>query len=211
MEDDYFNDYGNVSKSNEDVVEGLSRPTKKPRSKARQARLDREERHARGEFFDGATTHIPRSVFNPIVETPLLRSVKWVDYIHSVGQRFEGGAKDFRDKLIKFAAKVSFQFDYVRNDSCYVNVDCKKKQSVGCNWFVRAALDKVTETFVLRKAHLNHSCSLSLLRNDSKRLGQGILGNICHETVRAQPTMGARAIQKEILKHWGIPVNYEKV
>ncbi|BBN67423.1 hypothetical protein Prudu_74S000400, partial [Prunus dulcis] len=46
---------------------------------------------------------------------PLL-SNEWETYIHHVGQKFDGGAEEFRLKLCKYALEVGFNFLYAGND-----------------------------------------------------------------------------------------------
>ncbi|CAL8120905.1 unnamed protein product [Prunus armeniaca] len=46
----------------------------------------------------------------------LLLSNEWETYIHHVGQKFDGGAEEFRLKLCKYALEVGFNFLYAGND-----------------------------------------------------------------------------------------------
>ncbi|BBG93605.1 hypothetical protein Prudu_001671 [Prunus dulcis] len=45
-----------------------------------------------------------------------LLSNEWETYIHHVGQKFDGGAEEFRLKLCKYALEVGFNFLYADND-----------------------------------------------------------------------------------------------
>lgn len=62
-------------------------------------------------MIGGATTN-PTFPFNPNQEAPVLRFANWIHYIRNVGQELEGDTHDFRDKLVKYAAKNGFQLDY---------------------------------------------------------------------------------------------------
>ncbi|KAI5337699.1 hypothetical protein L3X38_016970 [Prunus dulcis] len=58
---------------------------------------------------------------------PLL-SNEWETYIYHVGQKFDGGAEEFRLKLCKYALEVGFNFLYAGNDKKRVVAVCSNKK-----------------------------------------------------------------------------------
>ncbi|CAL9004115.1 unnamed protein product, partial [Prunus brigantina] len=58
---------------------------------------------------------------------PLL-SNEWETYIYHVGQKFDGGAEEFRLKLRKYALEVGFNFLYASNDKKWVIAVCSNKK-----------------------------------------------------------------------------------
>lgn len=65
-------------------------------------------------------------------------SQDWKEYISHVGQRFEGGVTEFRNKLIKYAAQMRFRLVYAKNDKERITAECFQKISDGCKWRIHA-------------------------------------------------------------------------
>ncbi|XP_024172188.1 uncharacterized protein LOC112178244 [Rosa chinensis] len=59
----------------------------------------------------------------------------WESYIHSEGQKFEGGVVEFRDKLRKYAIEIGFSYEFVRND--------KKSKMMGSKVVKSIMVDKI--------------------------------------------------------------------
>ncbi|CAL8167140.1 unnamed protein product [Prunus armeniaca] len=84
---------------------------------------------------------------------PLL-SNEWETYIHHVGQKFDGGAEEFRLKLCKYALEVGFNFLYAGNDKKRVVAICSNKKLEGCSWRVYASHCEATSCFNSCKTEL---------------------------------------------------------
>ncbi|XP_020412934.1 uncharacterized protein LOC109947388 [Prunus persica] len=89
---------------------------------------------------------------------PLL-SNEWETYIHHVGQKFDGGAEEFRLKLCKYALEVGFNFLYVDNDKRRVIAVCSNKKFEGCSWRVYASRCEAIGCFVIRTLNNVHTCA----------------------------------------------------
>ncbi|VVA36133.1 PREDICTED: LOC109949009 [Prunus dulcis] len=79
--------------------------------------------------FDG-NEHLRTSRFH---EGETLLSQGWKEYINNVGQKFEGGVAEFRNKLCKYAFATGFRFAFVK----------KKKNMLLLNVLRRSQMDVI--------------------------------------------------------------------
>lgn len=82
--------------------------------------------------------------------------------ITHVGQRFTGGAKDFRTALCKYAIEIGFEFVYVKNEKCRVTAVCSMRESKACLWRVHASLESANNFFYIRILHDEHTCGAAV-------------------------------------------------
>ena len=73
------------------------------------------------------------------VSNPSLSS-EWGSFIQCEGQKFMGGATEFREKLTKYAVEVGFNFVYIRNDPNRVHAVCYNADQE-CDWEVSGYLE----------------------------------------------------------------------
>ncbi|XP_028100402.1 uncharacterized protein LOC114299767 [Camellia sinensis] len=66
----------------------------------------------------------------------VLLSAPWANGITHVGQRFVGGAQEFRDVLCKYAIQCGFKFTYVKNETTRVTAVCAMREERGCLWAI---------------------------------------------------------------------------
>ncbi|KAL6199310.1 hypothetical protein ACLB2K_029094 [Fragaria x ananassa] len=76
---------------------------------------------------------------------------EWQGFIKHVGQKFEGGALEFRQKLTKYAIELGFTFKFKRNNAQRIIVECAKRESEHCKWHVRALKCNVNDFFYIKE------------------------------------------------------------
>ncbi|KAF7133047.1 hypothetical protein RHSIM_Rhsim09G0046100 [Rhododendron simsii] len=87
-----------------------------------------------------------------------LLSSDWSDGITAVGQRFEGGASDFKNVLRKFAIERGFEYTLSKNDKVRVTAQCKYRTVKKCMWHVHARIMPGNEYFHILAMDLAHTC-----------------------------------------------------
>ncbi|CAL2280418.1 unnamed protein product [Prunus armeniaca] len=108
---------------------------------------------------------------------PLL-SNEWKTYIHHVGQKFDGGAEEFRLKLCKYALEVGFNFLYADNDKKRVVAICSNKKLEGCSWRVYASRCEATGCFVIRTLNNVHTCAGWTRESKSKMMRSRVVSSL---------------------------------
>uniref|UniRef100_UPI0013B3C24A hypothetical protein n=1 Tax=Escherichia coli TaxID=562 RepID=UPI0013B3C24A len=78
------------------------------------------------------------------------------DYITHIGQEFIGGMPEFRQKLIKYSAKLGFRYVYTKNDARYIRAECEQKDEEDCGWYVKGTVSCVTGALVIKHGNLQH-------------------------------------------------------
>ncbi|KAM5572986.1 hypothetical protein ABKV19_012833 [Rosa sericea] len=146
------------------------------------------------------------------VEAPKSYMMKgWESYIHSEGQKFEGGVVEFRDKLRKYAIETGFSYEFVRNDKVRVIAQCSKKHSQGCNWLVKAHLCRANGFFMIKMLVNVHTCHGVIRLQKSKMMGSKVVKSIVLDKIRANPNKKAIDIADEIKSDYGLDVAYRTV
>ncbi|XP_040375370.1 uncharacterized protein LOC112202235 [Rosa chinensis] len=135
----------------------------------------------------------------------------WESYIHSEGQKFEGGVVEFRDKLRKYAIEIGFSYEFVRNDKVRVIAQCSKKHSQGCNWLVKAYLCRVNGFFMIKRLVNVHTCHGVIRLQKSKMMGSKVVKSIVLDKIRANPNKKPIDIADEIKSDYGLDVPYRTV
>ncbi|BBH03598.1 EF-TU receptor, partial [Prunus dulcis] len=119
---------------------------------------------------------------------PLL-SNEWETYIHHVGQKFDGGAEEFRLKLCKYALEVGFNFLYAGNDKKRVVAVCSNKKLEGCSWRVYASRCEATGSFVIRTLNNVHTCAGRIWESKSKMMRSRVVSSLIVDRIRAKPEL----------------------
>ncbi|XP_061988858.1 uncharacterized protein LOC133741866 [Rosa rugosa] len=135
----------------------------------------------------------------------------WESYIHSEGQKFEGGVVEFRDKLRKYAIEIGFSYEFVRNDKVRVIAQCSKKHSQGCNWLVKAYLCRANGFFMIKRLVNVHTCHGVIRLQKSKMMGSKVVKSIVLDKIRANPNKKPIDIADEIKSDYGLDVAYRTV
>ncbi|XP_061999316.1 uncharacterized protein LOC133716650 [Rosa rugosa] len=135
----------------------------------------------------------------------------WESYIHSEGQKFEGGVVEFRDKLRKYAIEIGFSYEFVRNDKVRVIAQCSKKHSQGCNWLVKAHLCRANGFFMIKRLVNVHTCHGVIRLQKSKMMGSKVVKSIVLDKIRVNPNKKPIDIADEIKSDYGLDVAYRTV
>ncbi|XP_020419547.1 uncharacterized protein LOC109949184 [Prunus persica] len=138
---------------------------------------------------------------------PLL-SNEWETYIHHVGQKFDGGAEEFRLKLCKYALEVGFNFEYAGNDKKRVVAVCSNKKLEGCSWRVYASRCEATGSFVIRTLNNVHTCAGRIQESKSKMMRSRVVSSLIVDRIRAKPELKPVEIIHEFKDYYGIDISY---
>ncbi|KAL6284430.1 hypothetical protein ACE6H2_015359 [Prunus campanulata] len=138
---------------------------------------------------------------------PLL-SNEWEMYIHHVGQKFDGGAEEFRLKLCKYAPEVGFNFLYAGNDKKQVIAVCSNKKLEGCSWRVYASRCESTGCFVIRTLNNVHTCVGRIRESKSKMMRSRVVSSLFVDRIRAKPELKPIEIVHELKDYYGIDISY---
>lgn len=85
-------------------------------------------------------------------EKRVLKSAQWAEGITNVGQRFEGGVKQFRQVLRKYTIERGIEYVMVKNDNERVTAQCKYKVEGPCKsmaGFVRLMVFSSSRDFII--------------------------------------------------------------
>ncbi|XP_020426581.1 uncharacterized protein LOC109950849 [Prunus persica] len=138
---------------------------------------------------------------------PLL-SNEWETYIHHVGQKFDGGAEEFRLKLCKYALEVGFNFLYAGNDKKRVVAVCSNKKLEGCSWRVYSSRCEATGSFVIRTLNNVHTCAGRIRKSKSKMMRSRVVSSLIVDRIRAKPELKPVEIIYEFKDYYGIDISY---
>ncbi|XP_034199131.1 uncharacterized protein LOC117614431 [Prunus dulcis] len=138
---------------------------------------------------------------------PLL-SNEWETYIHHVGQKFDGGAEEFRLKLCKYALEVGFNFLYAGNDKKRVVAVCSNKKLEGCSWRVYASRCEAAGSFVIRTLNNVHTCAGRIRESKSKMMRSRVVSSLIVDRIRAKPELKPVEIIHEFKDYYGIYISY---
>lgn len=134
---------------------------------------------------------------------------EWIGYIRRVGQRFEGGVNDFREKLCKYAIEMGFVFRYKKNEPKRVRAVCANKDSAGCNWMVFATLCTTNGAFYIRKLRNVHTCQGVLRRSKSVLMVSKVVSSIVKDRLVDDPNLRPIDIRKQVKQLYGLDVSYK--
>ena len=141
-------------------------------------------------------------------EEKLLLSSNWVHGIKEEGQKFEGGADEFRKVLRKYAIEVGFDFKFCKNESKRIIAECKHKDRTGCMWRIKASVEKKNNFFYIRSLNNVHTCGATVRTAKHKRMGSDIVADLIVKKVREKPMISATDIVKYFLDDYGLSISY---
>ncbi|KAL6205353.1 hypothetical protein ACLB2K_022614 [Fragaria x ananassa] len=135
----------------------------------------------------------------------------WKEYINHVGQKFEGGAAEFRNKLCKYAFEMGFRIRYLRNYRTHVIAECRKKLSDGCSWRIHACKCQVNAFFYLRTLNNVHTCERVIFPEQASKLTTSmIISSVLVDQIREKPYIKPTDIVKDFKQKYGLDVSYRK-
>ncbi|XP_024200641.1 uncharacterized protein LOC112203983 [Rosa chinensis] len=135
-------------------------------------------------------------------------SHEWKTYIRSVGQKFEGGVTEFRDKLCKYAIEKGFRFAYIKNDKERVTAECFMKHAEGCSWRIHAILNRANGFFYIKDLNNEHSCRARIRLRKSVLMGSKIVSSVVADQIRSKPLMKPIEIVKDFKHNYGLDISY---
>lgn len=135
-------------------------------------------------------------------------SHEWKTYIKSVGQKFEGGVAEFKDKLCKYAIEKGFRLKYIKNDRDRVTAECFMKHAEGCKWRVHAILNRANEFFYIKSLNNEHTCRRRIRNGKSVLMGSKIVSTIVAEQIRSKPLVKPIEIVKDFKLNYGLDISY---
>ncbi|KAL6226245.1 hypothetical protein ACLB2K_000208 [Fragaria x ananassa] len=125
-----------------------------------------------------------------------------------VGQQFEGGVDDFREKLAKYAIEKGFRYRCLKNEPSRVTAVCDKRDTEGCLWKVHATLNRVNSFFCIRKLNNEHTCNGYIRDGKSPVMGSKIVSSVLENQLRSSPLIRPVDIVKDFKRNYGIEISY---
>ncbi|XP_028066671.1 uncharacterized protein LOC114269541 [Camellia sinensis] len=171
------------------------------------------EKHGVGESWDATGSNITDdemdllSMFCQHEERTLLSS-GWVNGITHVGQRFIGGAKDFRTALCKYAIEIGLEFVYVKNEKCRVTAVCSMRESKACLWRVYASLESANNFFYIRTLHDEHTCGAAIRTSKNSRMSSNLVASLIVNEVRGNSQTRPIDVVRQFTDQYGLTITY---
>ncbi|KAL7172800.1 hypothetical protein ACSBR2_032302 [Camellia fascicularis] len=171
------------------------------------------EKHGVGESGDASRSNITDDEMDLLPmfyqhEERTLLSCGWVNEITHVGQRFIGGAKDFRTALCKYAIEIGFEFVYVKNKKCRVTAVCSMRESKACLWRVHASLESANNFFYIRTLHDEHTCGAAVRTSKNSRMSLNLVASLIVNEVREYPQTRPIDVVRQFTDQYGLTITY---
>ncbi|BFG34699.1 hypothetical protein CerSpe_209720 [Prunus speciosa] len=132
----------------------------------------------------------------------------WKEYINNVGQKFEGGVAEFRNKLCKYAFATGFRFAFVKNEKERVIAECFKKISDGCNWRIHASVCRLNGFFYIKSLNKVHTCTGAICEEKSKMMSSRIISSVLVDRIQEEPFIKPVDIVKDFKQNYGLDISY---
>ncbi|XP_050379429.1 protein FAR1-RELATED SEQUENCE 6-like [Argentina anserina] len=155
--------------------------------------------------FDNVNHHLGKFA-TPVGKRYL--STEWKNFIKHVGQEFDGGVIDFREKLAKYAIEHGFQYKCQKNEPSRVTAVCCNKESEGCLWNVHATLDRSNDFFYIRRLNNEHTCSSRIRDGRSPSMGSKIVSLVLANQIRTNPLIRPVEVVKDFKRNYGLDISY---
>jgi len=112
----------------------------------------------------------------------------WKNCITGVGQRFPGGADEFRTSLKKYAIHKGFKFEYKKNSNDRIIVVCARHKDKGCTWRIHASPKfKLAKFFEIRKMVDEHTCGITFKDLRKPQMTSQVVKSTVLDLVRDRP------------------------
>ncbi|KAL7186462.1 hypothetical protein ACSBR2_028248 [Camellia fascicularis] len=169
------------------------------------------EKHGVGESGDASESNITDDEMDLLPmfcqhEERTLVSCGWVNGIIHVGQRFIGGAKNFRTALCKYAIEIGFEFVYVKNEKCQVSAVCSMRESKACLWRVHASLESDNNFFYIRTLHDEHTCGAAVHTSKNSRMSSNLITSLIVNEVRGNPQTRLIDFVRQFTDQYGLTI-----
>jgi len=79
----------------------------------------------------------------------VLKGSTWRHLFKKVGQNFESGAIEFREKLLLHSLETGYKYKFVQNEKTRVTAKCIHKKENGYNWRIHASQKLRMNSFFL--------------------------------------------------------------
>ncbi|KAF7120459.1 hypothetical protein RHSIM_Rhsim13G0152800 [Rhododendron simsii] len=139
-----------------------------------------------------------------------LLSSDWSDGITTVGQRFEGGASDFKNVLRKFAIERGFEYTLAKNDKVRVTAHCKYRTVKKCMWHVHARIMPGNEYFHILAMDLAHTCGFAVRTLTNPHATAELVADLVGDDVRGKHQTRPVDVVKGIKRDYGINISYHQ-
>ncbi|KAF7143491.1 hypothetical protein RHSIM_Rhsim05G0009100 [Rhododendron simsii] len=139
-----------------------------------------------------------------------LLSFDWSDGITAVGQRFEGGASDFKNVLRKYAIERGLEYTLAKNDKVRVTAQCKYRTVKTCMWHVHARIMPGNEYFHILGMDLAHTCGFAVRTLTSPHATAELVADLVGDDVRGKHQTKPVDVVKGIKRGYGLNISYHQ-
>ncbi|CAL5337493.1 unnamed protein product [Camellia sinensis] len=141
----------------------------------------------------------------------VLLSAPWANGITHVGQRFVGGAQEFRDVLCKYAIQCGFQFTYGKNETTRVTAVCAMREERGCLWAIHCRAQRANDFFYIKSFSDVHTCGTDVQTSKNPRVSSDLVSSTIFEIVRDKPLTRPCDVVTILKRDYGLDVSYHVV
>ncbi|GMQ06615.1 hypothetical protein CsSME_00051135 [Camellia sinensis var. sinensis] len=141
----------------------------------------------------------------------VLLSAPWANGITHVGQRFVGGAQEFRDVLWKYAIQCGFKFTYVKNETTRVTAVCAMREERGCLWAIHCRAQRANDFFYIKRFSDVHTCGTNVRTSKNPRVSSDLVSSTISEIVRDKPLTRPCEVVTILKRDYGLDVSYHVV
>ncbi|MQM13635.1 hypothetical protein Taro_046559, partial [Colocasia esculenta] len=120
--------------------------------------------------------------------------------IHSVGQVFIS-KEQLQIELTNYAIARGFNWKYLKNDSCYVDV---------CPWRLHASVVREGPEFAIKSLNNIHSCGCDIMSDGHPRTSKKWVANAVKGKLVDKPTYRASEMMRDIRRDYGISIPYHQ-
>ncbi|XP_058211833.1 uncharacterized protein LOC131324019 [Rhododendron vialii] len=139
-----------------------------------------------------------------------LLSSDWSDGITGVGQRFEGGAPDFKNVLRKYAVERGFEYTLAKNDKVRVTAQCKYRTVKKCMWHVHARIMPGNEYFHILAMDLAHTCGFAVRTLTNPHATAELVADLVGDDVLGKHQTKPVDVVKGIKRDYGLNISYHQ-
>lgn len=135
-----------------------------------------------------------------------LRSDSWGSLISGVGQKFIGGAKEFRNSLRQYSIQSGFKYKFRRNERKRIIAVCA---STKCYWTVHAVMKiSCPKVFVISKMIDKHSCRKGFETFQKPAVSSELVKNLILDDVQRRPSIKPKDLVTKFSVEYGLKVKY---
>ena len=137
------------------------------------------------------------------------KSNAWENCITGVGQRFPGGADEFRTSLKKYAIHKGFKFEYKKNSSDRITVVCSRHKDKECTWRIHASPKfKLAKFFEIRKMVGEHTCGITFKDLRNPKMTSQVVKSTILDLIRDRPLTKPSDIIDYFRREFGVKLSY---